>query len=344
MNKEATASPQKSWMEISEPLLLPAKPVVSVLMLAYNHGLYLTEAIEGVLAQITDFPYEIIIGEDCSLDNTRDIALNYQRLFPGVVRVVFSDNNIGMHSNFIRILNLCRGEFIAFCEGDDYWIDPSKLQVQVDYLKSRPNIGLCFHSVYSKSMEKLGTQEVTCFHGDKNIEMPVSELVKNGGGFCPSCSLVMRSDKIINDSWIMQDLPVADYFIQVLSAIPNGAGYIGRVMGVYRRDVPGSFSSGMKLWEKRLKISENLLEKLDEFDLYLEGEFSDEINNYKKKIQFSIMSDTEISKIDKIKFYNKCGVSLGLVERFKISGMIFFPDPYAFLIGVRNYYRRSRAN
>lgn len=117
-------------------------PMVSVNMITYNHRPYLAEAIEGVLMQETDFPLELVIGEDCSTDGTREIAFDYQRRFPDVVRVVTSEQNVGSRANSYRVRKASRGKYIAFCEGDDYWIDPRKLQKQVDFLESHPDYGL----------------------------------------------------------------------------------------------------------------------------------------------------------------------------------------------------------
>ena len=95
-------------------------PLVSVKMITYNHGPYIADAIEGVLMQKTDFRIELVIGEDCSTDDTRQIVLNRQSEHPDVVRVVTSDRNVGMHKNGDRVLRACRGKYIAVCEGDDY--------------------------------------------------------------------------------------------------------------------------------------------------------------------------------------------------------------------------------
>ena len=81
--------------EISDPSVMAVKPLVSVLMITYNHGPYIADAIEGVVSQKTDFPMELIIGEDCSTDNTRKIALDYQRRYPETIRVIYSDRNVG---------------------------------------------------------------------------------------------------------------------------------------------------------------------------------------------------------------------------------------------------------
>ena len=111
-------------------------PLVSVKMITYNHAPYIAQAIEGVLSQKTDFPYELVIGEDCSTDGTREIVLRYAEAHPDVIRVVTSDSNVGSRANSRRTTEACRGKYIAWCEGDDYWQRDDKLQLQVDYLEA----------------------------------------------------------------------------------------------------------------------------------------------------------------------------------------------------------------
>lgn len=130
------------WYEISDPVVLEKNPVVSVKMITYNHRPYVANAIEGVLRQQSSYPFELVIGEDCSTDGTRDIVLHYQKEYPTHVRVITSDSNVGMVRNGFRTEWACRGKYIAWCEGDDYWHHPLKLQKQVDYLESHPEVGL----------------------------------------------------------------------------------------------------------------------------------------------------------------------------------------------------------
>jgi len=128
--------------EISDPSVLSRNPLVSVHMITYNHEPYIVQAIEGVLFQETNFPIELVIGEDCSGDGTREIVLEYQKKYPEICRVITSEKNVGMHKNCLRIEKACRGKYIAYCEGDDYWHHPLKLQKQVDYMESHPDVGL----------------------------------------------------------------------------------------------------------------------------------------------------------------------------------------------------------
>lgn len=131
--------------ETSDPERLCRHPVVSVHMITYNHGPYIRAAIEGVLMQQADFEYELVIGEDCSTDDTREICFEYQRRFPERIRVLWSERNLRwVGGNVLRTALRCRGEYVAFCEGDDYWTDPRKLQKQVDALRRNPSVGVCF--------------------------------------------------------------------------------------------------------------------------------------------------------------------------------------------------------
>ncbi|MFZ3116287.1 MAG: glycosyltransferase [Syntrophales bacterium] len=121
---------------------MPLLPLVSVLILAYNHEPYIVQAMEGVINQKTDFPFELVIGEDCSTDKTRQIVLAYKEKYPEVVRVITSNNNVGMFQNCLRTEKACSGKYIAYCEGDDFWHHPLKLQMQVDFLESHPDYGM----------------------------------------------------------------------------------------------------------------------------------------------------------------------------------------------------------
>ena len=126
---------------------LPLQPLVSVFVITYNHEKYISQALDGVLMQQVDFPYEIVVGEDKSTDRTRDIVCEYQRRHPDKIRLRLSRENL--YSQKLKpgwgVLGACRGKYIAMCEGDDYWTDPLKLQKQVDYLDAHPECAMCFH-------------------------------------------------------------------------------------------------------------------------------------------------------------------------------------------------------
>src|SRR4030042_2119234 len=122
-------------------------PLVSVHIITYNQAPYISDALDGARRQETDFGVEILVGEDCSTDGTRDIVLDYQRRHRERIRVITSEHNVGTHANSRRAAEASRGKYLALCEGDDYWTDPHKLPKQGDFLESHPEHSLCCHDV-----------------------------------------------------------------------------------------------------------------------------------------------------------------------------------------------------
>ncbi len=108
---------------------------VNVCVITYNHEEFIEKALASILNQKADFDFDIVIGDDCSSDKTKEIILKYKQRYPDLIRILFSEKNIGMRENFLRSLKACKGKYIAILEGDDYWTDEYKLQKQFDYLE-----------------------------------------------------------------------------------------------------------------------------------------------------------------------------------------------------------------
>lgn len=121
-----------------------AKPLVSVCMTAYNHAPYIGRAIESVLAQRTSFGVELVIGEDCSTDNTLATCREYAAKYPDRIRLVTAEHNVGMRENYRRTALAGQGKYIAYCDGDDFWCDEEKLQRQVEALEADAEAGMCY--------------------------------------------------------------------------------------------------------------------------------------------------------------------------------------------------------
>lgn len=120
-------------------------PKVSVVILTYNQENFIAQAIESIICQETTFPYEIIIGEDCSTDTTRDICLSYQNKYPQLIKLILQEKNLGLIGNYKSVLSQCRGEYIAECGGDDYWCDENKLQKHIDYMDEHDDVVVTYH-------------------------------------------------------------------------------------------------------------------------------------------------------------------------------------------------------
>ena len=120
------------------------KPLVSVIVTTYNHEPYLAEALNAILSQECDFGVEIILGEDCSSDNTLWVCKTFADRYPNKITLITSTENVGWRTNYRRCVEAARGELIAFCDGDDYWCDNSRLAEQVALMEQNRSIGLCY--------------------------------------------------------------------------------------------------------------------------------------------------------------------------------------------------------
>lgn len=120
--------------------------MISIVMITYNHEQYIGHALESILNQQTEYDYEVIIGEDCSTDNTYEVILQYAERFGERLVLLKREKNLGMLRNVLDCLNHCSGKYIAMLEGDDYWIDQEKLQKQVRYMEQNPQCIMTTHS------------------------------------------------------------------------------------------------------------------------------------------------------------------------------------------------------
>lgn len=191
--------------------------MVSIPMLAYNHEDYICAALDGVLMQNCNFNFEIVVGEDCSTDKTREIVNKYVERYPDKIRIITSDTNVGAIENAKRTLSECTGKYLALCEGDDFWNDPLKLQKQVDFLEANPDYGLV-HTDVNHYNENEGRLERDINKTD-NIDFPsgfIFEEYLKGDLFIKTASVVVRKDIFLQASdfdlftkkgWVLQDLP-----------------------------------------------------------------------------------------------------------------------------------------
>ena len=228
---------------------------VSVLMITYNHEKFIAQAIESVLMQNVDFDYEIVIGEDCSTDHTREIVTGYEKKYPGKIRVLLSEKNLGMLRNYARTFNACRGQYIAVLDGDDYWSSPYKLKKQVYFLDTHPECSGCFHKV--KGQCDGSSQSFDIGPTDGKIIFQLKDLVPEN--FIANCSVMYRAGLIetFPDWWYSVEM--TDWTTHLLHAQYGDVGYIDEVMGVYRVHPSG-------VWSMRSGI-DNLQEDIKVYDL-----------------------------------------------------------------------------
>jgi glycosyltransferase involved in cell wall biosynthesis len=236
---------------------------VSVLMLAYNHERFIEQAIASVLEQQTDFDYEILIGEDGSSDATGRIVRQLQAAHPEKVRAILRETNIGMQRNFIETYRACRGQYVAFLDGDDFWTSPAKLQKQVDFLDRRPDYALCFHNALTLS-EIADRPECLVVPADVTaLTFELHDILI--GNPIPSCSLVVRNGLIAKFPEWVDRIQGIDWIFGVLNAQYGKIGYLPECLARYRVHEGGAWS--MRPMRERtevlLEIYRGFLETLD---------------------------------------------------------------------------------
>ena len=214
-------------------------PLVSVRTSTYNHGRYIKQCIEGVLMQKTNFQFEYIIGEDFSTDETRDIVFEYAKKYPNIIRVITADYNVGSKANGRRCMRACRGKYMAICEGDDYWIDPLKLQKQVDFLEGHPEYSMCFHNAKVLNETNYEFELIKIDNRDYDIKELFEKWI------VPTASMVFRKE-VLDRRAPIPGLLNGDIFI-VLSAVSIGkVRGMKDTMSIYRVQNAGLTISRMK--------------------------------------------------------------------------------------------------
>ncbi|HEX5797951.1 MAG TPA: glycosyltransferase [Candidatus Saccharimonadales bacterium] len=210
-------------------------PKVSVVSISYNQEKYIEQALESFVKQKTNFKFEIIIGDDCSSDNTKRIIENYAKKYPDLIKPVLREKNVGIASNLYNIMNRASGEYLALCEGDDYWTDEHKLQIQADFLDKHTKYALCFHPV--KVIYEKNESDSTIFPDPKRVnEYTLTKLLE--GNFIQTNSVMYRKQNYNN---LPEDILPIDWYLHLCHAQKGEIGFINKVMSVYRRHEEGAW-------------------------------------------------------------------------------------------------------
>jgi len=215
------------------------KVLVSVCIMAYNHEKYIAESLDSALMQHTNFPFEIILGEDESSDGTRDICIKYANKYSDKIKLFLRERKNVLYFNgrptgrynFLANLKEASGKYIALLDGDDYWTDPYKLQKQVDFFESHPDVAGCFHDVVSVDENRKVINE-NYYLSKKSLYNQYDCVISMGAAYA-TASLMSRSlvfKKL--PQWFLKT--VSDYTIDLLITEYGHLAHIKENMGAYR--------------------------------------------------------------------------------------------------------------
>lgn len=288
-------------------------PLVSVCVTTYNHELYIAEALESILAQETDFDFEIILGEDDSSDNTRAICVEYAEKYPDKVRLFLNDREDVIYIdgvatgrwNLINNLNHARGKYIALLEGDDYWICDKKLQTQVDFLEKNTGYAICFHNSYVLNTKNSHETKMTEYQDfswsglDRSIDQySLSDLISSP--LCPTASVVFRKPEVFEFPEWFNKVPSGDMALEAIVCGNSKIKYLDYFCSVYRKR-PG----GVTIFHRDDYIQKGRAIMYLGFLEYFDGDYKNEIRKVLKshlvKINdWSLFTSSEISLFMKL--------------------------------------------
>lgn len=259
---------------------------VSICMLSYNHEKFLNDAIDSILVQKTNFPFELLIHDDASQDKSQKIIKSYAEKYPNIVKPILQlENqhsqriNPSVHFNYPR----CTGEYIAFLEGDDFWTNEEKLQIQAQALDTNKNINLCFHKAtrinyFNKNGENITIGE----YSNKDKIVSYEDIFFRTHGMVPTGSCMIRKSAKENLRTFMKLRPyltLGDLFMQFFGAYPNGAYYINKNMSAYRFGTNGSWTANIvNDPEHKIRHEKSLLLAYTELNKLTNNTLNNEIN------------------------------------------------------------------
>lgn len=315
--------------------------MVSIVCIAYNHGKYIADAIEGFLMQKTDFSLEIVIHDDASTDDTAEIIMDYYEKHPDIIRPIIQKEN--QHSQGAEILSgivfpELRGKYIAFCEGDDYWIDPDKLQKQVEYMEAHPECSVCFHGAYSVDSEsRTIVSEIRSSDGDSIISP--EEVIFAGGAAFATNSLLFPRVLLENVTYFNMGTEVRDYPLAIYLALKGTVYYIDEIMSVYRVGVKGSWTNRkFSEIDKKIEHYREIADMLDEVNRYSNYKYDSTIQDRKKNNEWYLLLEQGKLKEAKSGEYRDIYMNLSFKNRVWIHLERYTP----WLIDAWTDYKRKR--
>jgi len=261
---------------------------VSVICLTYNHEKHIARALDGFVNQKTDFAFEVLVHDDCSTDGTADIVRAYAERYPDIIRPILQTDNKYSKGIWIDrdiVAPLAKGIYIAFCEGDDYWCDPNKLQKQYDFLTAHPEYSACVHKTVFHNLSMGEDVLVPDISEDRDFSL--EEITLTGGNIFGTNSVMMRTE-------ISRDMPdcfraagFSDFQLFFYAAAQGKVHCLNEAMSVYNVGVSGSWTqSMMDDVKRRIHHCEVFLDLLDRIDDFYDGRHHELLQKKRTEMEY----------------------------------------------------------
>jgi len=327
------------------------KPTVSVCCATYNQQRYIEDAIRGFLIQETDFPFEIIIHDDASTDNTTNIVKQYAQKYPNIIYPIYQKENQYSQGKKIlpKIFEIAQGDYLAICEGDDYWTDPQKLQIQTSKMKEHPGCHISFHAVnetMNDAEESLNPYPRSKQYENEQIFDPATVLA-GGGSFMQTPSVMIHKESIKDLPYFYYTAPATDYVLQFLASLNGGALYINRNMAVYRVGADGSWRKSIENVDNYIKFQMAWFDSYLTINRYFDGKYEKEIisvlRGQETSLAKALLSE---NRIEEFKKFMNMAYAMETHHSFEFSMMYYFrstPRILNFLLNILNVFYKMIA-
>lgn len=294
---------------------------VSVICNAYNHEPYIRSALEGFVMQKTTFPFEVLIHDDASTDHTADIIREYEKKYPEIIKPIYeTENQYSKRDGSLSRIQYSRvkGKYIAWCEGDDYWTDPLKLQKQYDALEATPQVDICATAAGKEKDGKIVEMSAPL---ETDTIFTAEDVIRGGGVFVTTASMMCRATIIENPPPFLRAWYL-DYMIQIAGSLRGGLLYLAEPMSVYRLATPGSFNvrTYRGAPDAANQFEERLCKALANIDDYTSGRYhgalGEKIRRYRYRIDLRSHNYKQIVRPENEKYFRKLPRYKRLLIRF----------------------------
>jgi len=309
---------------------------VSVFCLAYNHEKYIRKCLDGFVMQKTTFPFEVLVHDDASTDNTAEIIREYAQKYPDIIKPILQTEN--QYSKGVRIIatflrDKAAGEYVAWCEGDDCWTDCNKLQKQIDFLDSHPDYSCCYHRVLRNDLTHNTISYIP--NMDKSREFRLDEIVKKGAVFQLS-SFVIRRQIYLQMPDCFRAKGFGDIALYMYGAICGKCHVLSDVMSTYNHGTEGSWTVNVSRDKKKnLEHEYEMLAMLKRVNEFYNYKYNDILAYAIDRTQFNIYILTGDKKQARDKKYCE------FYHRYKITQRtLFLQKKFPLLVKIKRLIKR----
>lgn len=307
--------------------------LVSVICNTFNHAKYVKNALESFVSQKTNFAFEVLIHDDASTDNTADIIREYEAKYPDIIKPVYQTENQyskGAQITLTFQVPRIKGKYVAFCEGDDYWTDPLKLQKQFDFMEANPDYSMCASSTVWLDM-RTGKEENKC-HTQQDRDVSLEEIIlRKKGRVFQLATFFIKADMYISAPDWIRCFGVGDFPLEILAATCGKVRMLSDVTAVYRFNSEGSWTSRAENTEYRTKATNEVIKGLEIFNQKTDYKYDDIVVKGIKNFKYNLARrnhDIKALKSDElIEIYK----SKNFIHRMSDYLMCRFPKLYSLI-------------